>query len=127
MSTEEILLTLALALVVVLSALHTLLLRTTLDKVLQTLERVHIADIALQNKTLDRLMARDFQEYKAYESLLMEGEVTDQSDIPSDEQPTAEFPAQYPPPRDAPLVRGERWVPPEERGIDPEEVTVEDR
>lgn len=91
------------------------------------------------DKLLDRFMASNFQEFKAYESLAeAEGYVEEEvettvlppsaasplssaSSATGSESPTAEFPAEYPPPPGMPLIRGERWIPPEERGIAPDE------
>jgi hypothetical protein len=147
MTTAVILLAVALVVTISLYVLTTVQFRQVLHATLLTLDSVHLRDGLLLNKTLDRLMARDFPEFKGYES----AETADEGSVESpfvpppewraaaamqretlqheSENPTVMFESDELPPRGEPLVRGERWVPPEARGIDPtdEEVPIEDR
>jgi hypothetical protein len=128
MTTAVILLSVALVVLVALYVLTTVQFRKALEHSLQITDSVHFRQLAMLNKTLDRLMAHNFQEFKAFSSVDQspEGYVEEQTQAsPSSEQATAVFESFELPPRDAPLIHGERWSPPEEQGIDPSEEGVE--
>lgn len=147
MTTAVILLTCSVAVLVILFVWESSQHRTALYKVLRMMNSTNLMYDRMLNKTLDRLMARDYQEFRAYHDVeAMEGYVEESgaplspegasqrasteepSPAPSSPPPldeeghTVEFQTEELPPRYAPLVHGERWVPPEMRGIDSEEV-----